>query len=420
MIPAPGSRYHPLVTTADRLVSLGIAAERELREDILSFWASRAVDRERGGFVGAVSMDGRPDPAAGKGGVLNARILWTYSAALRRWPDPLYREMADRAFEYLLGHFWDAEHSGLFWEVDCGGRLLQGRKQTYGQAFGIYALAEYYRAAGNSEALGRAIRLFEDIELHSLDRAAGGYWEARGRDWTPIDDIRLSAIDMNAPFSMNTHIHLLEAYSTLCLAWDDPRPRARLRALLEILLDRIVDPAGGHLILFFDQTWRPLSTTISYGHDIETSWLMCEAADIVGDPVLAARTQAAAVRMATAVLDEGYDSDFGGVYNDRLGDGHLNTAKDWWPQAEALVGFLNAYRLSGRVEFAAAALRTWQFIDSCVIDHGGGEWYTRVSREGVPEPGLTKADFWKCPYHDARAMLETMERIHLLVESPGH
>ena len=402
---------------ADRLASLRVAAERELREDILPFWAARAVDRGQGGFFGAVAMDGRPDPAASKGGVLNARILWTYSAALRRWQEPLYREMADRAFDYLLACFWDTDYSGLFWELDHLGGVLQGRKQTYGQAFGTYALAEYSRATGNAEALDRAIRLFEDIEAHAVDPVSGGYWEARGRDWQPIEEIRLSAKDMNVPYSMNTHIHVMEAYSTLSLVWDDPRPRARLRAVLEILLDRFVDPTSGHLILFCDENWRSLSADISYGHDIETSWLLCEAAELVGDPALIARVEATALKMANAVLAGGYDAERGGVYNDRLGDGHVNTAKDWWPQAEGVVGFLNAWRLSGREEFAEAALRTWDFIDVFVVDHAGGEWYTRVSREGVPEPGLTKVDFWKCPYHNTRAMLETMDRIGGVEES---
>jgi len=402
----------------DRLASLRVAAERELREDILPFWAGHAVDREHGGFVGAVAVDGRPDPEASKGGVLNARILWTYSAALRRWPEPLYREMADRAFEYLLAYFWDAEHSGLFWELDALGAVVEGRKQTYGQAFGIYALAEYSRATGNAEALDRAIRLFEDIEAYAVNPISGGYWEARGRDWYPIEEIRLSARDMNAPFSMNTHIHVMEAYSTLSLVWDDPRPRARLRAVLEILLDRFVDPESGHLILFCDENWRSLSRGISYGHDIETSWLLCEAAELVGDPVLIELADAVALRMAGAVLAEGYDAERGGVYNDCL-DGHLNTDKDWWPQAEGVVGFLNAYRLSGSDEFAGAALRTWDFINACVIDHAAGEWFSRVSRAGVAEPGLPKADFWKCPYHNTRAMLETMDRVGGVEES-GH
>jgi mannobiose 2-epimerase len=407
------------MTTADRLLTLRAAAERELREDILPYWATTAVDREQGGFFGAVSIDGRPDPSAAKGGVLNVRILWTFSAALRRRPEPLYREMADRAFGYILEHFWDPEHSGLYWEVDHLGRMLQGRKQTYGQAFGIYAMAEYFRATGVQEALDRAIRLFDDIESKALDSNRGGYWEARGRDWQPIDDIRLSAIDLNAPFSMNTHLHLLEAYATLALCAEDPRPRGRLRALLELMLDRFIDAQTGHQILFFDGHWRSLSKVVSYGHDIETSWLICEAAGVVGDPALTARAEAAAVKLADAVLASGFDAEHGGVYNDRTAEGHLNTAKDWWPQAEAVVGFLNAYGLSGRAAHLEAALKTWQFIDACVIDHRAGEWFTRVSREGIPVPDLTKVDFWKCPYHNTRAMLEIIERTHQLERPPG-
>ncbi|MGD0018102.1 MAG: AGE family epimerase/isomerase [Candidatus Limnocylindrales bacterium] len=398
------------MTTADSLVALRAAAERELRQDILPYWATWAVDREQGGFFGALSCDGRPDPGADKGGVLNARILWTFSAALRRRPEPLYREMADRAFGYILEHFWDPEYSGLYWAVDHRGRRSQDRKQTYGQAFGIYALAEYFRATGVQEALDRAIRLFNSIEARAFDPIGGGYWEARGRDWEPIDDIRLSSIDLNAPFSMNTHLHLLEAYTTLALAWEDPRPREMLRALLELMLDRFVDARTGHLALFFDERWRSLSEVISYGHDIETSWLICEAADVVGDPSLQARARAAAVRMADAVLASGFDAERGGVYHERSSDGRLHTNKDWWPQAEAVVGFLNAYQISGRKEYLAAAIKTWDFVDAFVIDHQAGEWFTRVSREGVPVPDQTKVDFWKCPYHNARAMLEIMER----------
>ena len=402
------------MTTADLLGTLRASAERELRGDILPYWATRAVDREQGGFFGAISVDGHPDASAGKGGVLNARILWTFSAAFRRWPEPLYREMADRAFEYLLAHFWDPEHSGLYWEVDHLGRMLQARKQTYGQAFGVYGLAEYFRATGVRAALDRAMRLFEDIEARALDPANGGYWEARGRDWQPIDDIRLSDVDLNAPFSMNNHLHVLEAYTTLALVCEDPRPRARLRAVLELVLDRIFDAQSGHLILFFDEHWRSMSGAISYGHDIEASWRICEAAGVVGDPALAARAQAAAVKMADAVLAAGYDAELGGVYKDRTADGHLETDKEWWPQAEAVVGYLNAYRISGREKHLAAAIKTWDFIDAFVIDHRDGEWYARVSREGVPLPGLTKVDFWKCPYHDARAMLEIMDRTQQL------
>jgi len=405
------------VTTTNPLPALRAAAERELLTDILPYWATVAVDRDQSGFFGAISADGRPDPSAGKGGVLNARILWAFSAALRRRPDPLYREMADRAFAYIVDRFWDPEHSGLYWEVDHLGGMLQGRKQTYGQAFGIYAMAEYFRATGVRAALDRAVRLFEDIETKALDPVSGGYWEARGREWQPIDDIRLSAIDLNAPFSMNTHLHLLEAYTTLALACDDPRPRVRLRALLELMLDRFIGAETGHLTLFFDEGWQSLSNVISYGHDIETSWLICEAADVIGDPSLVARARAVAVKMADAVLAGGFDTELGGVYWDSMPGGHVDTRKDWWPQAEAVVGFLNAYQISGRAEHLAAAIKTWAFIDAFVIDHVAGEWHTRVSREGVPVPDLPKADFWKCPYHDARAMLEVMARIDHLEQA---
>lgn len=411
------SRYHAPMTTKEQLSQLRSAAEQELRRDILPYWTAHAVDRQHGGFVGAVSIDGRPDPEASKGGVLNARILWSYSAALRRYPEPSYRELADRAFEYLLERFWDNEHGGLYWEVDYLGRPSNPRKQTYGQAFGIYGLVEYFRATGVPEALDRAVQLFKDVETHAFDPKAGGYWEARGHDWQPIPDIRLSAQDMNVPFSMNTHLHLLEAYTALARVWDDPMLRWQLRLLLNLFLDRIVGPRD-HQILFFDYQWRSQADIVSYGHDIETSWLLCEAADVLGDATLQRRAGLIAVRMTDAVLAEGFDGEFGGVYNDRA-NGHLNTDKDWWPLAEGVVGFLNAYRLSGRSEHLEAALRTWEFIDRFAIDHERGEWYTRVSREGIPNPTMTKVDFWKCPYHNTRAMLETIERTHRLEEAAG-
>jgi len=401
------------MSTVERLTALGAAAERELRQDILPFWAERTVDREKGGFYGLIANDLKVDTEAPKGSVLNTRILWTFSAALRSWPEPLYRELADRAYAYLLEHFWDDRHSGLVWTVDSRGGVLDERKQTYGQAFGVYAFSEYFRATGNKEALDHAIRLFESIEAHAFEPAHGGYIEALARDWSPLEDMRLSPIDLNVPYSQNTHLHLLEAYAALLRVWPEPALRSRLQALWEILAFRIRDEKTNKLILFQDRDWKPLSDAISHGHDIEASWLLGEAADVLGDEAISERTKEIGLAMAGGVLAEGYDQAHGGVW-DAIDHHSPVLGKEWWPQAEAVVGFLNAFELSGRDDFLEAALKSWHFIEEFVIDHTYGEWYYRVSPEGRPELDLAKVSAWKCPYHNARATLEIIERSNRL------
>jgi mannobiose 2-epimerase len=399
---------------AARLAALRDGMENDLRQNVLPFWVRHVVDEEHGGFHGFVTDDLRVDPLAPKGGVLNARILWSYSAALRRYGDPVYRRMADRAFECLLERFWDEEHGGLYWMLDHSGRPIADRKQVYNLAFGLYGLAEYHRATGRPEALARAVRLYEAIERHAADDGCGGYWEARARDWSPLADVRLSEKDRNAPKSMNTHLHILEAYTNLLRVRDDARPRGRLRALVEVHLDRIVDPATHHLRLFFDEHWAPIGRTVSYGHDIEASWLLTEAARRLGDPGLLARATEAALGIARVTLAEGFDHEHGGVFAERGEDGHLDDEKHWWMQAEAVVGFLNAYELTKDEAFLEAAERTWSFIDRFLVDHAHGEWRWRVRRGGSAVPGLPKVEPWKCPYHNTRAALETIERVDRL------
>ena len=397
------------MSTVERLIALSSAAERELREDILPFWAERTVDKEKGGFYGLITNDLEVDSDAPKGSVLNTRILWTFSAAFRTWPEPLYREMADRAYAYLLEHFWDDQHSGLVWMVDSRGDFLDERKQTYGQAFGVYAFSEYFRATGRKEALEYAIRLLESIEAHAFEPAHGGYVEALARDWSPLEDMRLSDIDLNVPYSQNTHLHLLEAYAALLRVWPEPTLRGRLQALWEILAFRIRDEKTNKLVLFQDRDWKPLSDAVSHGHDIEASWLLCEAADVLGDETISERTKAIGLAMTGGVLAEGFDRVHGGV-SDAIDHHSPVLGKEWWPQAEAVVGFLNAFELSGREDYLDAALKSWHFIEQFVIDHTYGEWYYRVSPEGRPELDLAKVSPWKCPYHNARAALEIIER----------
>jgi mannobiose 2-epimerase len=397
--------------TRDRLLALREGMERDLHGNVLPFWIREAVDGERGGFRGYVGDDGAVDPLAPKGGVLCARILWTYAAAARRTGDPAHRRMADRAFDELRRRFWDPEHGGTYWMLDHAGRPLAERKQTYALAFSLYALAEYHRTTGSGEALERAVALHRAIEAHASDPAGGGYFEARARDWGPLEDVRLSEKDLNAPKSMNTHLHVMEGYANLLRVWDDPLLRERLRALVALHLERIVDPAGRHLVLFFDEGWAPLSRIVSYGHDIEASWLLVEAAEATGDREILARAKAGAVRLARATLEDGADAEHGGVFAERREDGRLDDEKHWWMQAEAVVGFLNAFELTGREEFLAAAEQAWAFVSRFIVDRVHGEWRWRVRRDGTPIPGLPKVEPWKCPYHNSRAAFEVSDRV---------
>jgi mannobiose 2-epimerase len=385
--------------------------QRDLRENVLPFWIREGVDDEHGGFRGYLSDEGVVDPLAPKGGVLCSRILWTYSAALRRSGDDAHRRMADRAFAYLRDRFSDPEHGGTYWMLDHAGRPLADRKQTYALAFSLYALAEYHRATGIAEALERAMALYRSIETHAKDPEHGGYWEARARDWSPLEDVRLSDKDRNAPKSMNTHLHVMEAYANLLRAREDPGLRERLLSVVALHLDRILDPATAHLVLFFDERWAPVSRAASFGHDIEASWLLVEAAEAAQDPVLVGRAKAAAVRMARVALAEGGDAEHGGLFAERREDGRLDDEKHWWMQAEAVVGFLNAWELTGEEPFLAEAERTWTFVERFLVDRVHGEWRWRVRRDGTPIPGLPKVEPWKCPYHNSRAALEVAARV---------
>lgn len=393
------------------------ALERETRDEltrrILPWWSEHAVDREGGGFFGCIGPDGRPDAAAPRGGILNARILWAFSAAYRALGDEPLRALADRAAGVIRERFLDPEHGGLHWSVDARGTPVDDRKHIYAQAFGVYALAEHHRATGSEKSLGAAIDLFRLIEEHGHDATHGGYLEAFDRRWRPLADRRLGATDLNAPKSENTHLHLLEACTTLLRAWRDPLLETRLRELVGLFTDRIVDRGSGHVLLFFDRDWTPLSRTVSFGHDIETSWLLEDAADAMGDAAVEVGARPVSLLLADTVLREGLDPD-GGVFYEVAPDGTVDEAKEWWTQAESVVGFLAAYQATDRPELLAAAASTWEFIERRVLDHRNGEWYRRVDRDGSPQPQHEKAGPWKGPYHNSRMCLQVMERAEAL------
>jgi mannobiose 2-epimerase len=377
----------------------------------LPFWCGPALDRKNGGWMAWLSNDLKPDRSQPKGLIVNSRILWAFSAAHMARPESVYAEMAERAFDFLMSKFWDAQHGGAFWRLDDTGEVIDDSKKTYGQAFYIYALTEFHRAFGNPAALERTKELFELIERHAHDAKSGGYTEVCNRDWSPAGaDARLSEKDMNEKKSMNNHLHVLEAYTNLYRAWPEPCVAERLRELIDIFLARILDAHTNHLHHFFNEQWEVRSDTYTYGHDIEASWLLCEAAEGLGDAKLLARVRAVALPMADVVLREGIAHDGALCYEGKSGE-IIDPGRDCWPQAEALVGFLNAFELSGDEKFFAAARRVWDYIENNLVDRVHGEWFWRINPDGQPDSQLPKVSEWKGPYHATRACLETMKRL---------
>jgi mannobiose 2-epimerase len=388
--------------------------EADLRDNVLPFWLKHVPVGKGPRFVGALTNDLQEDVSAERGQLLAARILWTFSAAFRRYRDPKYAKMADVACEELQNYYWDKSHGGYRWSINPDGTPRAERKQIYGQAFAIYALAEYHAGTQRAEPLSRAKQVFELIEQHARDRQFGGYFEAYAADWRPIDDVRLSAIDQNDPKSQNTSLHVMEAYARLLRVWPDPRLRAALADLIEVMITRIVQP-NGHLGLFFGREWQLRSDRISFGHDIEAAWLLNDAASAVGDIGLADRVQAATARIADVTLREGVDAD-GGMYNEAGPEGVSNSNKEWWPQTEALIGFLDAYQHTNEERFLRAAYASWEFIERRLIDRKKGEWFRGVTRDGRLLDREMKVSFWKCPYHNGRSGLEATRRLREIVE----
>lgn len=384
--------------------------ETELRSNILPFWLKYTIDDEYGGFRGQITNDLVIDPLAPKGLILDARILWTFSEAYRKYQQQDYLQAAQRAFDYLMHYFRDDEFGGVYWMLDHLGRPFDTKKRIYGQAFTVYALATFYRATRNKAALGFAIETFRAIERASHDAVNGGYFETYERDWTLATDQRLSDVDMDEKKSMNTHLHMMEAYASLLREWNDPELRSCLASLIGAFQKHIINPKTHHFVMFFDEQWNPRSDHISFGHDIEGSWLLCEAAEILGDKAVLKEIESEAVKMADAVYREAIDSD-GGLLYEANSNGIIDSDKHWWPQAEAVVGFLNAFQLSGEERFYQAAERSWDFIDKYIVDHKHGEWLWKVSKDRVPCNDKYKVDPWKCPYHNSRTCLEAMARL---------
>ncbi|WP_207434278.1 AGE family epimerase/isomerase [Sabulibacter ruber] len=382
--------------------------ESEL-ERILSFWMEHTLDHQHGGFIGQIDYAGNVVSDAPKGSILNARILWTFSAAFRQTGQETYLEIATRAFDFLRTSFLDTAHGGIYWIVDAQGQPLNTRKQIYALAFAIYGFSEYYQATQNPEALKASQELFQWIEQFSFDPEHGGYLEAFSQEGELLEDLRLSEKDRNDPKTMNTHLHILEAYANLYRIWPDQQLAQKLKGLVEVFLQHIVDQNTGHLKLFFARDWTSTANLISYGHDIEASWLLQEAAEVLGDPELLSQVKDTALNMAIATSKALLPD--GSLYHElNVDTHHYDKHREWWVSAEAMVGFLNAYELTHDEAFLQYSLNAWKFAQTYFLDLERGEWFWGVNDDYSLMSKEDKVGFWKCPYHNARACLEVIHR----------
>ena len=406
------------------------SVKNELFNDILPFWEKYSRDTRAGkeGFYASISNSGLADTEAPRSIVMTSRFLWTYSAAARQFKKPELLDMADFAYRAIVSKYWDSKNGGTFWTVYPDGKAAVSKKQIYGQAFCCYGLSEYAAAIKelrqdkvSEEAMNYALEIFNYLEKYALDTVDGGYLEACAQDWSPTDDMILSSKDMNCPKSMNTNLHVMEAYTNLYRTLPLVFPQAKviragvgssLAALVRLTVNKILMP-NAHLSMFFDIKWTPLSDEISFGHDIEASWLLWEAACELDDEGLKSQIRETVIKIAETALTQGFDHQNGCMEN-FLRSGQKGKVRDrtrvWWNQAEAMNGFYNAWEMTGESKYSAACLAQWKWIQNFQKDKKGGEWWNAVDVNGKPILTEDKGGNWKTSYHNGRTCLELLRR----------
>ncbi len=382
-----------------------------LKTKILPFWM-KLKDEEQGGFYGYMGYDLQVDKGAVKGCILNSRILWFFSNACMCLGDEKLLSYARHAFLFLRDFCLDREFGGVFWSVRFDGEVEDGTKHVYNQAFAVYALSSYYAASGDLEAVSLAWDLFDLIEERGKDE--GGYLEAFARDFrTPAGNEKLSENGVMAERTMNTLLHVFEAYTELYRVTGDARVVKQLKEMLSLFADKVYNPGLHRQDVFFDREWNSLIDLYSYGHDIETAWLIDRGCEVLGDAGITEYEE----KMLPIILDltrEVYEKAFDGhSLANECEKGAVDQTRVWWVQAEAMVGFLNAWeKAPEHMEYLRAVEEIWEYIKKFVVDsREGAEWFWDLNDEGKPESKKPIVEPWKCPYHNGRMCFEVIRRI---------
>lgn len=382
---------------------------RHLTEDIIPFWES-LKDADYGGFYGELDFELNLNKKADKGGILNSRILWFFSNAFTTIGNEEYLEYAVHAYRFLRDVFYDKENGGIYWSVTYDGKPADDSKHTYNQAFAIYALASYYGASREPEALKLAYELMDKVETACCDE--GGYLEAFDRAFGPVDNEKLSENGVMADRTMNTLLHVFEAYTELYRVDGSKVVAERMGQILDQYAEQIYNPKERRLEVFFDRNMDSLIDLNSYGHDIEASWLIDRGVEILGNPEYEKKitpiNQALAAHIYSVARDT--EGDEVSLYNE-CENGIVDTKKVWWVQAEAILGFLNGYQKDpSRKDYLETAGKLWDYIRDHMIDsRKGSEWFNELHNDGTPI-GKEIVGLWKCPYHNGRMCIEVINR----------
>ncbi len=383
---------------------------KEMREHLdsklLPFW-KKLRDEEYGGYYGFMDMEGNVDRQAVKGCILNSRILWFFSNAWMTLKDESLKEYADHAYNFMREHCLDTERGGIYWSVTYDGKPADTTKHTYNQAFAIYALSSYYAASGSEEALDMARGLQEVIETKCFDEY--GYKEALDIDFRPTDNDKLSENGVMADRTMNTLLHVFEAYTELLRVSGNETAATKLRWMMDLIADKIYNPVLHRQEVFFDNDMNSLIDLHSYGHDIETAWLVDRGVSVLGDPAYAEKMAPITADLEQNVYETAYSNH---SLKNECERGVDDEWRIWWVQAESVVGFYNAWQKAReKTYFKEAALDIWEFIKKYVVDsREGGEWFWRTDENGRPDPDKPIVEPWKCPYHNGRMCMEIMKR----------